>query len=333
MKCNFCEHKCDLSKGSGFCGMYEEKAGKIVEKYPNKWCTYSVSQIESVPFYHVYPGSKSMIIGTAGCNFRCKYCSNGFIACQDPANVQDIMYELSPEEVVSMAQKLRCHNIVFNVNEPTVSLQSLLRVKEYAQKANIPMGCLTNGYTTQDSTLMLAEIFSFILVGLKGFSNEFYKEYVGVSNIEPILRNINTLAKLCFVEIAFPVIEDVNDDEIDDVAAFIYSINPELPWHVFRLLPEHNMKDFSYPNIDKIESILKRSSRFLPYVYFHNFVGSEWVNTICPNCGTNVIKRFSLGCSGDRLADFLAQNNLCPTCETKINLLGSKVEWTTMEVT
>ena len=332
MKCNYCEHKCDLTKGRSFCGMYMEQQGKVVEKYPDKWCTYSAYRVESVPFYHAYPGSRSMIIGSAGCNFRCKYCSNGFIACQDPANVQDVMYEFEPEKFVQMAQKLGCHNIVFNVNEPAVSLPSLLRVKEYAKKADIPMGCLTNGYTTKESTQMMADIFSFVHVGLKGFSNEFYKEYVGVKSIDPILRNIETFAQTCHMEIASPVIEDVNDHELYDIARFIHDINPDIPWHVFRLLPEHNMKESVYPNIERMNSALESSRKFLSYIYFHNFVGSNWVNTLCPNCKTAVIKRFSLGCSGDRLDEFLAPDNTCPACGTKIAILGTKVEWNAKEV-
>ncbi|SDU07077.1 radical SAM protein [Desulfobacula phenolica] len=327
MKCNFCERRCDLTAGNSFCGMYREDGGRVVETYPDKWCTYFVSRVESVPFYHAYPGSRSMIIGTAGCNFRCRYCSNGFIACRNPADVQDVMYEFSPEKLVAMAQKLGCHNIVFNVNEPAVSLPSLLRVKAYAKKAGIPMGCLTNGYTTQESTRMMADIFSFVHVGLKGFSNAFYKKYVGVDSIEPILRNIKFFADRCHLEIASPVIEDVNDHELFDIATFIHDIHPHIPWHVFRLLPEHNMKGSVYPNIERMNQALESSRNLLPYVYFHNFVGSDWVNTLCPNCGATVIKRFSLGCSGDQLDEFLAPDNTCINCCTKIAMLGTKVAW------
>jgi pyruvate-formate lyase-activating enzyme len=325
MKCNYCERRCDLAKGIGFCGMYEQRQGYIVEKYPDKWCTYMASHIESVPFYHAYPGSRSMIIGSAGCNFRCRYCSNSFIACKNPAKIQDLMYEFAPDKLVKMAQKLGCHNIVFNINEPVVSLPSLSRVKQYALKADIPMGCLTNGYGTEESTHMLADIFSFVHVGLKGFSNEFYKEYVGVNNIEPVLRNIKIFAARCHVEIASPVIENVNDHELDKIADFIHGINPNIPWHVFRLLPEHDMKEAQYPDIEKINSRLGSLRKLLPYIYFHNFVGSDWVNTLCPNCNAEVIKRFSLGCSGDRLDKFPASGNVCPDCGKEIFLLGTEL--------
>ncbi len=46
------------------------------------------------------------------------------------------------------------------------------------------------------------------------------------------------------------------------------------------------MKDANYPNIQAIDGALQSARRKLPYIYFHNFVGSEWVNTICPACGS-----------------------------------------------
>ncbi|WDP84108.1 MAG: radical SAM protein [Desulfobacter sp.] len=327
MICPYCEHRCDLGSGKGICGMFYEKNGKVEQLFAHQWSTYSASRVESVPFYHAYPGSRSMIIGSAGCNFRCKYCSNAFIACQDPAQLKDDFYDFSPKNLVKMAQKLGCHNIVFNVNEPTVSLPSLMAVKQTAQKAGIPMGCLTNGYTTPEATGILAQIFSFVHIGLKGFSDQFYQKYVGVPSVAPVLRNIETFAKQCHVEIASPIIQNVNDHEFTDISGFIKDINPQIPWHVFRLLPEHMMKNAQYPDIQAMNQALETARDQLAYVYFHNFVGSDWVNTLCPSCKHTVIKRFSLGCSGDRLDEFLAPDNLCPVCNEPIGLLGTRVPW------
>ena len=87
------------------------------------------------------------------------------------------------------------------------------------------------------------------------------------------------------------------------------------------------MKGSLYPNIERMNQALESSRNLLPYIYFHNFVGSDWVNTLCPNCGATVIKRFSLGCSGDRLDEFLAPDNTCPECGTPIPILGTRVAW------
>jgi len=328
MRCHYCEWRCELGPEKyGVCKMYFSDGETIKERFPHRWCTCGVLAIESIPFYHVYPGSRCMTIGTSSCNFNCKYCANGFIAKQDPVEMQRDMLDLSPREMVRIAQKLGCHHIVFNVNEPAVSLDSLYDVAKEAQAAGIGMGCLTNGYTTPESTELLASIFSFFNISLKGLSPEFNREYIGIPSPEPILRTIKRLAEISHVEVATPVIQGVNDHELDEMAGLIAGIDPEIPWHVFRLLPEDEMKDAQYPNIELINEALVSARSKLFNIYFHNFVGSDWVNTLCPECGTTVIERFSLGCGGDKLQRFLCNDGRCPSCGRGIRLLGDRVAW------
>jgi pyruvate formate lyase activating enzyme len=322
MQCNYCEWRCELGAQSyGVCRMYHEDTGTIRERFPNRW-SYSVSRVESLPFYHVYPGSRTFTIGTSSCNFKCRYCSNSFIACTDPAESGENTYEMSPEELVAMAQKLKCHNIVFNVNEPTVSLPTLVRLKECARKAGLPLGCLSNVFGTEESTEILASVFDFINIGLKGFSTRFYRDYIGVKSVDPILRNIRRLAAIRHVEVTTPVIQGANDGELDSIIDFLAGIDRNIPWHVFRLLPEYEMKGAEYPSIEKVSQVVASARQKLTYVYFHNFVGSDWVNTICPQCGFEAIERFSLGCGGDKLMEFHCRGNRCPQCGQEIRLHG-----------
>jgi len=333
MKCNFCEWRCQLGDGRlGVCRMYWEEEGVIKERFPNKWCTYGISHIESLPFYHVYPGSRSLTIGTAGCNFDCQYCVNAHLAKEDPEKVQGEMYEFTPAQLVKIAKKLGCHNIVFNVNEPTMSLCSLQELSREACRAGLPMGCLTNAYLTEESLELFMEIFSFFNVSLKGLSGAFSRQYLGIPDLQPVLRNIKKMAREGHLEITTPIIQAVNDREIDQMADFIYQVDPEIPWHVFRLQPEYKMKESDYPNIELIKEALVKKSRHLPYVYFHNFIGSDWVNTLCPCCGTQVIERISLGCGGDILRKFHCKGQSCPNCGYGIKLHGSQIPWNAREV-
>jgi pyruvate formate lyase activating enzyme len=304
--------------------MYTVSEGAIHERFSHRWSSCGPYVMESMPFYHAYPGSRSLAIGTAGCNFRCRYCSNAHIAKKHPEVQQDRMYRLTPREVVSMARKANCRSIIFNVNEPTVSIPSLLDLAEEAREAGIPMGCLTNGYGTVESTEILASIFSFFNVSLKGISIRFNRTYIGIESPLPVLRNIRRLAENRHVEVTTPIIEGANDMEIDAIAGFLAVVDPEIPWHVFRLLPEDEMKGAEYPNIQAIDMALKSARERLRYVYFHNFVGSEWVDTMCPACGTTVIERFSLGCGGDKLNKLLCEDDRCPDCGGKIRLLYEK---------
>jgi pyruvate-formate lyase-activating enzyme len=304
--------------------MYTVSGGVTRERFPHRFSSCGSYLVESMPFYHAYPGSRCLAIGTTSCNFRCRYCSNAYIAKEDPEIQQDRMYHLAPREVVGMARKLNCRSIIFHVNEPTVSLPTLLEVAQEAKAAAIPMGCLTNGYTTVESTELLASIFSFFNVSLKGISARFNRTYIGIKSSRPVLRNISRLAKDRHVEVTTPIVQGANDGEIDTIADFIAGVDPEIPWHVFRLLPEDEMKGAEYPNIQAIDEALHSARKRLPYIYFHNFVGSEWVNTLCPDCGCAVIERFSLGCGGDRLKRLPCEDNRCPDCGRKIKLLSEK---------
>jgi len=305
----------------------------VRERFPHKWCAYGVSRVESIPFYHAYPGSRCLVIGTASCNIDCRYCSNAYVAKEDPAGLQDIMLELSPASLIRVAQKHGCHSIVFCVNEPTVSLPSLLELADAARAAGIPLGCLTNGYATPEGTALLGDIFSFVNVSLKGLAPEFCGHYLGISDSEPVIRSIGQLSVHGHVEVTTPVIEGENDQELDRMADILADINPETPWHIFRLLPSHKMSQEHYPRIDALGARLDGLRSRLPHIYFHNFIGSQWVDTHCPGCGALLISRFSLGCGGDKLDTFYADGANCPDCGRRLHLLGTKVAWNAKEMT
>jgi len=326
MRCNYCEWRCELGAETyGRCRMYYADGEIIKERFPDRWSTYEVSRIEAIPFYHVNPGSSSLTIGTSSCNFSCSYCSNAYIAKQDPAGLQEKMFHFTAQRLVQMAVKLGCGSIVFNVNEPTVSLPSLQMVAREASTAGIRMGCLSNGYSTPQATELLASVFSFFNISLKGLADDFNLGFIGIPSVEPILSTIRRLAKTHHIEITTPVIQGSNDHELDEISRFIADVDPEIPWHVLRLLPEDEMKDAVYPDIERINEALHTARKSLPYVYFHNFVGSDWVNTICPACAEPVIERFSLGCGGDRLQQFSCHDGSCPACGHIIRIMGAGI--------
>jgi AmmeMemoRadiSam system radical SAM enzyme len=331
MKCNYCEWRCELSDGqSGVCGMYTQQEGVIRQRFPDRYTTYMAVHIESIPFFHAYPGSRSLLIGSCGCNFDCHYCINAYVAKGNPQDM--FMFELKPKKIVDIAKKTGCHNIVFGVNEVTVALPSMTDLSREAKTAGIPMGCMTNGYMTEESAEMIAECFQFINISLKSMSQGFYKKYTGINDFKPVLRNIKTLAKTCHIEITTPIIQSVNDDEIMDIAGFIHDVNPEIPWHVFRLLPEYKMNQYDYPNIDEINKSLEKARKIIPFIYFSNFVGSDWVNTLCPDCGNIVIERINFGGCGGKIINYSLDNGSCPSCGKRIPLCGDYINWNSEDI-
>lgn len=331
MKCHYCERKCDLSdERIGFCRMYYQSGGAIRERFPHRWSSYHVTHIESLPFFHAYPGARTLQVGTAGCNLACNYCSNAYVARTDPAAVE--LFQVSPERLVQIAEEAGCHTIVFGINEPTVSVPSLLDLASQAHKRGIPVGCLTNGYMTAECAQKIAKHLSFVNVSLKSLSSAFYQKYAGAESVDPVLRTIATLAGRCHVELTTPVVQGENDHEIAEIARFIAGIDPSIPWHVFRLLPEHLMSGEKAPDIRHIEALLEPAREILPYVYFSNFVGSDRLNTLCPACGGTVVERINPGGCGGKIIRYLLEDGICPFCGETIPVHGRRVAWDSMGV-
>ena len=331
-QCSFCERRCPLSETeAGFCGMYTvDGQAQVGERFPNRYSSIYVSHVEAVPFYHFQPGSRTLVLGGAGCNFDCHYCSNAYLARGSP-QVQ-LIHCLTPAQVMKMARQSGCHNIAFAVNEPTVCLPSLLALARAARAQGLPVGVLTNGFTTPEATVLMGESFSFVNVSLKAISPDFYRRFVGVSCPEVVLRNIEILRGKTHLEISTPIVQGLNDTDITEIASFIASIDPEIPWHVFRLLPEYKMTSYDRPNVEAINARLEVARQRLSYVYFGNFVGSRWVSTCCPNCGTVAIDRLNLGGCGAKVSKCCTVDGHCPACGRQLSLTKAPVAWSSREV-
>ncbi|MBN1289312.1 MAG: radical SAM protein [Actinobacteria bacterium] len=329
--CEQCERRCRINEGdAGYCRMYLNRTGTLEQALPNMISALMIQRIEGLPVFHFYPGSRTLSFSTTGCNFDCRYCSTAFISRVDPAEV--VMHELSPDMLVNKALLAGCHSISFTTNEPTVSLSYLLKLADAAHQKGLHVGCLTNGYQTPAAAEALAGKMDFMNVSLKGSTDGFYRDYVGVDNISPVLRNLEYYSSHVHLEITTPVITDINDDQIREIAFIINKINRQIPWHVFRLLPEYKMSDREYPDIRDLSEKLEEARAAVDYIYFGNFPGSEWVSTYCPTCRTRLIERVGLGGCGVKPVNFADKNGLCPGCDVNMPLTGNCVDYSSAEI-
>jgi pyruvate-formate lyase-activating enzyme len=310
--------------------MYHVADGVVAECFPNHYSSSVISHIEAIPFYHFQPGSRSFMLGGASCNFDCHYCSNAHVARCDPEHL--LTLHLTPKRVVRFAEQAGCHNITFAVNEPTVALPTLLALSPVARARELPVGVLTNGYMRPDIAVKMGEAFDFVNVSLKAMNDAFYHEYVGVPSADVIKRNIETLYHETHLEISTPIVQGLNDNDIPAIADFIASISPEIPWHVFRLLPEYKMASYDRPPIEEVNAALDAARTKLPYIYFGNFVGSQWVSTLCPQCGSVAIERINLGGCGAKSLTYHMVDNRCADCDHPLPIAGEPVTWNSKEV-
>ncbi|PKM76833.1 MAG: radical SAM protein [Firmicutes bacterium HGW-Firmicutes-15] len=319
MNCNYCEWRCDLSKGNGICGRYIVSNGIIAEKEPMSWISYYFYRIEEMPFFHALPGAIVMQIGTKGCNASCDYCVNAHIAIKEEPG--QTLKPITGKHLVQLAIDGGAGAVVFAINEVTVFLPSAIEAARAAHEAGLKVGCLTNGYLTEESANMLGNEMDFINISLKSISDEFYQKNLGLPSVKPILRNIKALSKLAHIEVLTPIVHEITHDEVLKIAYFIADVDENIPWHLFRLQPTYKRVDENPLDIGAMIKIVEQAKKILPFIYFGNFAGSQWVNTRCPGCGHVLVKRVCIGSCGSKFGSIDMDGNRCPKCGKNIPVI------------
>ena len=320
MNCNYCEFRCDISRSPGVCGRYVIRDGQVVEKEPFFWLPTNTSDMESMPFFHAMPGEYVLHVGTVGCNAGCDYCINAHVAID--CVPEEALQRITPEDMLKHAQNWNSKAIVFAINEIAVFLPSALAVARTARANGLKIGCLTNGFLTQESAAQLVEHMDYICVSLKSMRDEFYKKRLRLPSVKPVLRNIRAFCKEAHVEIVTPIDDDVSYEELREIADFIYGLNPETPWHLFQMFKARKTDDDHSRSFEDTFAFMRETRNRLPYVYFASFPGSRWVDTLCPKCGRRVVRRVSIGACGSKyLSDDLTSDGQCPDCGQTIPII------------
>ena len=319
MPCSYCEFRCSLETMMGVCSRYKMDASTVVEVEPFHFVEPYFLDAEDMPFFHVEPGRSMIQTGTKGCNAGCDYCINAHLAIEK-SNYPLIRY--TPQELVRMAEERAATAITFALNEVTMFLPSAIEVAKAAHKAGLLVGCLTNGFQTEEAAIQLATHMDMINVSLKSMSDEFYKQSLRLPSVEPVLRNIEIFHRAAHVEIITPITQDMSIDELHDIMDFIESVDPNIPWHLFRLFKTYQRVDEEGRDFEEIIKFTEFARKRLPFVYFGNFPGSKWVDTLCPECAHRIIQRICMGaCGAQYLRDDMTAEDACPQCGFKIPVI------------
>ena len=180
-ECRCCAHCCLIPEGEcGRCGMYRGAGGAAVEVFPDSYLARYPTAIETVPFLHFWPGHTFYAVSSVSCNLSCPGCVSAILTA-DPGTLTGALVRLPPDKVVCEAEAAGCRGILFRINEPAVSLPTVLRLADAAHDAGLLFGCSTNGYLGDEATCALAPLLDCVNVGLKGVSDACYRECGGAS--------------------------------------------------------------------------------------------------------------------------------------------------------
>ncbi len=318
VQCYLCNHRCTiLPSKRGICGVRENREGKLYTLVFGQAISLNVDPIEKKPIFHLYPGSTSFSIATVGCNFRCLQCQNHEISQMPRDQGRIDGSTVSPSKIVSLAKEYRCQSISYTYTEPTIYFEYAYETAALASKEGIKNIFVTNGYMTEEALKTIQPYLDAANVDLKSFQEKFYKEICG-ARLKPVLENLRWMReKGIWVEITTLVIPTLNDSdkEFEEIAQFIVSLGPEVPWHISAFYPTYKM--LSLPRTPA--SLLHRAREIgiragLQYVYCGNIPGEEGEDTFCPHCSRKVIERV-----GFRVAKNEVIKGECRHCHAKID--------------
>lgn len=320
MICDICELRCDLNQMS-LCGAYQETDNRIEERMPFLWSTCRTTLSENIPLYHFWPRRKLLELGGTCCNANCDYCISARIMVNQRRS--DSLIKITPERAIFIAQKKSCMGVNFAINEITANLLSALEIAHAAKRAGMIVGALTNGYMTLSTAEQIVKDFDYLNISLKSLSNTFYQHRIGLPEVGTVMRNIDFFVSKLHLEITTPIVQGENDHEILPMAKFLAGIDREIPWHIYRLIPLHKMNNSPQSDVDEITEQVLQVRKILPFTYFSNFIGSQLDNTVCPTCGTLLIRRLCVKSCGASLMEYnLSNDKQCPVCKSNIKLCG-----------
>ncbi len=317
VRCGLCAHNCLIHSGHrGICAVRENRDGTLFSLVYGKVISANIDPIEKKPLFHFLPASTSFSIATVGCNFRCKHCQNYEIS-QYPRErkFQIPGRDMTPQEIVDAAAYDNCESISYTYTEPTIFFEFAHDCAKIAHARGIRNVFVSNGYTGPDAARLIAPYLDGNNIDLKG-SDKFYRDICG-ARLEPVKETVRLMKELgVWVEVTTLVIPDLNDSEKDltDIAEFICSVDPGMPWHVTQFYPTYKLLDKPRTPIEKLRQAREIGFRAgLKYVYEGNVPGEGGENTYCPSCKEKLIGRI-----GYRILDNKITDGKCPKCGTSI---------------
>jgi pyruvate formate lyase activating enzyme len=250
-----------------------------------------------------------------GCDFHCGYCQNWLTsqALRDRASIAPAE-AATPEEIVAAAKRGGARIVTSTYNEPLITSEWAAAVFRLAKPAGLLCSYVSNGNGTEEVLEYIRPYVSLYKVDLKGFRDRPYRDLGGT--LERVLWTIRALHDKGFwVEVVTLVVPGFNDsdEELRDMARFLVSVSPDIPWHVTAFHPDYKMDD---REATSARSLLRAAeigtAEGVHFVYAGNLPGAvrRWENTYCPSCRTLLVERVGFRVLSNRLG----AGGRCPQC-------------------
>lgn len=311
VQCQLCPHSCRISPSQkGICGVRENQSGILYTLNYGEVTSAAMDPIEKKPLYHFHPGSTTLSLGTWGCNLSCSFCQNWRIS-QGKPNTRSY----TPQEIVNLALKKNSSTITFTYSEPVVWYEFIKDTAGAAERKDLGIILVTNGFISPEPLEELIPCLTACNIDLKSVTERFYKQHCGGGAPGPVKSTITSLHQAgVHLEVTNLLIPGENDnkEELKSLCEFLRELDPDIPLHLSRYFPRHNLQRQKTSRSTMIESF-ELAKNYLNYVYLGNIEHPQGRKTVCPDCSAELIDR-----SYFQLKNKL-QKGRCPECSREIS--------------
>jgi pyruvate formate lyase activating enzyme len=238
-------------------------------------------------------------------------------ALRDPRAISPIDVT-TPRQLVALAREHRADIITSTYNEPLITSEWAVSVFREAKAAGLVCSYVSNGNGTPEVLDYIEPWVSLYKVDLKSFRDKRYRELGGT--LDRVLWTIGELHRRgIWVEIVTLVVPGFNDsdEELTDIARFLVSVSPDIPWHVTAFHSDYKMAATdNTARATLLRAALIGRAAGLHFVYAGNLPGrvGEWENTYCPGCRALLVERV-----GFRVVqNVVTVEGTCPSCRRPV---------------
>ncbi len=280
--CNLCVNKCHLRENElSLCGMKKAEKGRLVHLPGNKAVAsfyYDPLPTNCVASF-TCDGSKekgyNLAVFYGACSFDCLFCQNW----EYRYNTAKLEPLISPEELASrVTPEVKC--ICYFGGDPTPQILHTIETNRLVGD-RVRICYETNGSMNLSVLKTIAkQSFSSggcIKFDLKAWDENLHIALTGASN-KNTLRNFEYLAEnfqrregMPFLIASTLIIPGyISAEEVERIAEFISSLNPEIPYSLLAFYPEYRFKDLPTTSWKLALECLRVAKKHLQKVHLGN---------------------------------------------------------------
>ncbi len=277
VECTLCVNNCRIGEDEiGYCGLRRNKNGQLIQPSHGLLHTYYDSLPTNCCASWFCPGSREKGLNLAvfpfGCTFNCLFCQN-----YEHKNI-NLAQRVSIEELVRKAEKARCVCYFGGTPEPQLPflLETSKKILELDKHIRI---CWEWNGTGNRKLVDKAAEYSYqsngvIKFDLKAYDENLHMVLTGrsnkttLSNFEYIAQNYPKRDLLTATTLMIPGYIDAQ--EVEEIARFIASIDPDIPYSLLAFHPDYYMNDLPTTSIKQAEECYQAARKHLNRVNIGN---------------------------------------------------------------